>query len=231
MLIKRFKEWITTLLGLLLLAGAGFMLYKGKITTGEFTAFMPVCLGLFWAKNSFITDLTKLGRGGAAVILVLLALTACRTTKIPAVPTLPATTSSSSTNTATSGGETQNGYTKPDSASIKALVACDSLGNVYIRQIASLQTGHSVKPSVTVKDNYITLKCEVDSLAVYNKWLRFYNQTSDTLIQVKTLPGTVTNELTWLQTFLVKLGWAFVGFIVLLAGYIFLRFKKLINPF
>jgi len=187
MIAKRLKEWITTLIGLALLAGAGFMLYKGKITTGEFTAFLPVCLGLFWAKNSFITDLTKIGKGGAAVILVLLTLTACRTSRLPAAPSLPTTTSSSSANTTTSGGETQNGYTKPDSASIKALMACDSLGNVYIKQIASLQTGHSVKPSVSIQDNYIYLKCDVDSLAVYNKWLRFYDTTSDTASSIQVL--------------------------------------------
>ena len=75
MLLDRLKEWITSLLGLLLLAGAGYLLYLGKITMGEFSAFMPVCLGLLWAKNSFITDIFK-AKGGAVLLILLWAMSA-----------------------------------------------------------------------------------------------------------------------------------------------------------
>lgn len=225
MLLKRFKEWITTLLGLALAAAAGYMLFIGKITAAEFTAFLPICIGLIWAKNSFLTDIFKRGSGGAALVLIaIVTMTGCRTPKIPA-PVLPSIISNSSTNNVSSGGTAQAGYTKPDSASIKALMACDSLGNVYIRTIADLQMGHNVKPSIQVKDNYIYLKCNVDSLAVYEKWLRFYNSTSDTVTQVQYLPGTVTNELKWYQKLLIKLGWLFCGSVLLGIAYIVYKLK------
>jgi hypothetical protein len=162
----------------------------------------------------------------AAVLLLMFLLTGgCRTQRGSVAPILPAVISSTSTSNITSGGTEQAGYTKPDSASIKALMACDSLGNVYIRQIASLQMGQNVKPSIQVKDNYIYLKCNVDSLAVYEKWLRFYNRTSDTINQVKYLPGEVTNELTWLQSLLIKLGWIFIACLVTGAIYIVIKLK------
>lgn len=226
MLVKRIKEWITTVLGLCLMAGSAYMAYMGKITWGEFVAFLPVCIGLFWAKNSFITDLLKIGKGGAAVLLVVLITTSCRTPRHTVQPVLPSATSSSSTNTIITGGTQQQGYTKPDSASIKALMACDSLGNVYIRQIASLQMGLNVKPSVTVKDNYVYLQCKIDSMAVFNKWLTYHQVQSDTVTEVKYLPGEVVEkDLKWWKQTLMYTGAA--ALVILLIFVV----KKFYNPF
>lgn len=226
MLVKRIKEWITTVLGMILLAGSAFLTYKGTITIGEFTAFLPVCMGLLWAKNSFITDLTKLGKGGAAVItLLLITSTGCRTQLGSAPPVSPISTSSSSASTVSSGGERQEGYTKPDSASIKALLYCDSIGNVQMRYIAKLESGRNVKPEMKIKDNYIYLKCTVDSAEVWNKWSRFREQKSDTVTETRYLPGEVTNVLTWFQKFMIKLGWAFTLSFVLFVLWILYKLK------
>jgi len=225
MIVKRLKEWITTVLGLLLLAGACFLLYQGKITAGEFTAFLPVAIGLFWAKNSFITDMFKRGSGAAVLLLMLVIAGGCRTQKPPVAPIPPTVSTTTATNNTTSGGTEQSGYTKPDSSSLKALVACDSLGNVYIKEIAELKAGRNVKPSVKIKDNFIYVKCEVDSAAVFNKWSRFYVTQSDTSNKIEYLPGTVTNELTWLQELLVKLGWLFIASVVTFLIYLVIKLK------
>lgn len=158
------------------------------------------------------------------LLLLIAVLSGCRTPRT-IQPVLPSVINSSFSNSVTSGGENQQGYTKSDSASLKALVACDSLGNVYIRQIAALQMGHNVKPSIEIRDNYIYLKCEVDSLAVYNKWLRFYDATSDTASTIQYLPGTVTNELSWTQKLMIKLGWLFVASIVTFLIYLMYKIK------
>ena len=54
-----------------------------------------------------------------------------------------------------------------DSASIKALLECNEKGEVQIKEIAELKAGLSVKPKMKLVDNYIYLKCEVDSFRVY----------------------------------------------------------------
>lgn len=224
LLINRIKEWVTTVLGLVLLAGAGYLLFLGKITAGEFLAFLPVCIGLFWAKNSFITDMLKPGKGTAAVLLLLmLTSTACHTSRTIATP--PSVTSSSSINNISDGGETQQGYTKPDSSSIKALLYCDSLGNVQMKYIAELLMGNAVKPKVSIKDNYIYLQCKIDSAQVYNKYSRFYRSKTDTVTQTEYLPGVTTNELTWAQSTMVKLGWLFIASVILFILYIVYKRK------
>ncbi len=221
MLLKRFKEWITTLVGLALLAGAGLMLYTGKISTGEFLAFLPVCIGLIWAKNSFLTDIFKKGGGAAAfLIIAVLLVSSCRVTKPPVAPVIPpAVVNTSSTVNTSSGGTAQQGYTEPDSASIIALVACDSTGKIYLKTIEQLKAGNNVKPEIKIRDNYITLKCVVDSAQVWVKWDRFSTKVSDTVRTVQYLPGTVTNQLTWFQKTMVGSGyvlWAIVALFVIL---------------
>jgi hypothetical protein len=46
------KNWKSTVVGVGLLVGAGAFLWFGKITMGEFTAFVPVCAGFIWVKDS-----------------------------------------------------------------------------------------------------------------------------------------------------------------------------------
>ncbi|MPM00624.1 hypothetical protein SDC9_46851 [bioreactor metagenome] len=55
-----------------------------------------------------------------------------------------------------------------DSSAIKAKLAVDSAGNIYIVRIDSVDIGnHVAPPQLDIKDNYITAKCNVDSFAVY----------------------------------------------------------------
>lgn len=57
-----------------------------------------------------------------------------------------------------------------DSAWLKGLLKCDSLGNAYLAQITELKTGKNVRAKVIVRDNKIYVGCNVDSASVYIAW-------------------------------------------------------------
>lgn len=82
-----------------------------------------------------------------------------------------------------------------DSASIKALLECDSLGNVHIKEITELKAGLMVKPSIKLVDNYITTECKVDSFLVY-KIMKLRFDTIQEKIEVKTDIKQVIQEET-----------------------------------
>lgn len=90
-------------------------------------------------------------------------------------------------------------FTKPDSSSIIALIRCDSLGNAYLSEIKELKIGRSTIPEVQVKDNYIYLKCRVDSMSVYQAFYKRYESTKDTASTVITIykdkPATAFQKL------------------------------------
>lgn len=72
-----------------------------------------------------------------------------------------------------------------DSSWLKALLKCDSTGNVYIAELAGYKAGKNVQaPKIVVRDNYIEVRCRVDSMAVYARMKdRFFyrEQTSSTI--------------------------------------------------
>ena len=45
---------VTTIIGMILLIGAAVMFYIERITWQEFTAFIPFCLTMLWAKDTII---------------------------------------------------------------------------------------------------------------------------------------------------------------------------------
>ncbi len=57
---------------------------------------------------------------------------------------------------------------KPDSSSVEALLECDSLGNVRIVEITSLQ-GEIVKLETQLKNNRLNAKAKTDTVKVYIK--------------------------------------------------------------
>ena len=48
------KNWITSLIGLLLLIGGAYLVFAGKLNFTEFSAFIPTCFLLFRAKDSLL---------------------------------------------------------------------------------------------------------------------------------------------------------------------------------
>lgn len=76
-------------------------------------------------------------------------------------------------------------YTLPDSASIVALIRCDSIGNAYLSEIERLSIGRSIKPSILVRDNRAIFECRVDSMAVYLSISRRMEANVDTTYKVE----------------------------------------------
>lgn len=156
------------------------------------------------------------------IVLLMLALAGCRVAK--PVPVLQSTLKEYVYVSDTVA------YSVPDSAAIEALAACDSLGNVYIRQITSLQTGGHTKPEIRVKDNYITLKCKVDSAAVFVKMSRIYKSGQQTVSVPVEVPVYVDKPLNLLQRTLRTFGWIFMLELFAAVAYLIYRLRNLLNP-
>lgn len=104
---------------------------------------------------------------------------------------------------------------KRDTATIKALMKCDSLGNVYIEQISELKLGNKVKPEIQIIDNIITLDCIVDSISIYLMWKERYIEKADSTTVVPQPVkqqgffhsiGKFINQLMWLVVIVVIVG-------------------------
>jgi hypothetical protein len=113
------------------------------------------------------------------LLLALVALIGCRSNKPVTSTTTKVIVSERQIDTVL--------FTRPDSASIVALIRCDSLGNAYLSEIQKLQSGKAVKPSLSVKDNKAFFDCKVDSMAVFLKLYRKYESVSDTSSTVVTI--------------------------------------------
>lgn len=110
----------------------------------------------------------------------------------------------------------------PDSSWLKALLECDSAGNVLLRQITELQAGQRVKPSITLTGNILKVDCKVDSAAVYFSWKeRHITKATDSLVfKTTTVP---VNFVTDWQSFQIYLGRIFMA--VMAGAALFLIFK------
>lgn len=115
-----------------------------------------------------------------------------------------------------------------DSASIRALLECDSLGRVRIREIQSLKSGLRVRaPTLKLEGNALTAQAEVDSMSIYLQLrdrfeTRVRNDTSSTETVI-----SVYRQTGW-QKFLC---WSGAIVWLLLVGYasikIYSRFKPI----
>ena len=70
-------------------------------------------------------------------------------------------------------------YVAADSSLLKLLLDCDENGKVLLRELLGYKSGKNVQvPAVNVTGNVLTIKCKVDSLAVYNRYrLHFKSKT------------------------------------------------------
>lgn len=104
---------------------------------------------------------------------------------------------------------------EPDSASMRALLECDSMGNVLLRELEQEQ-GRNIALSATLKGNVITVDCKQDSLQqLVNRLrevLREY-ETNDTkeVVTVEVVPKyyRFTSWAFWIVVviLLIRLAW------------------------
>lgn len=108
-------------------------------------------------------------------------------------------------------------YVPADSASIKALIECDSLGNAYIKEITELKSGKNVKPAIQLKNNVLKMDCKIDSLAVYFAWKETHIRNTRDSVSVQTIVERV-NELTKWQRTQIQAGRLLFIILIILIG-------------
>jgi len=118
-----------------------------------------------------------------------------------------------------------------DSASIRALVECDSLGQVKIKEIQSLKSGKHLKPPdikiirVSPKQSVIEATCQVDSLAIF-LILKDREKTS-----VTTITKTIITKKPWSNWQKIQLWFGRISFLALLIylGFVTGLFKMILK--
>ena len=114
---------------------------------------------------------------------------------------------------------------KADSSSIQLLIECDSLNEAYLSRLLTYQAGtNSMIPEVIIKDRILTVKCKVDSMAVYSKIKEKYHEQTQVKIEKETIV-VETNKLTKFQKFMQWMGWCFIVISILLGIF---KLKKII---
>lgn len=78
-------------------------------------------------------------------------------------------------------------YTKPDTATLNALIKCDSAGNAYIAEITNLKNGRGTRSQISLKNSQLQVDCIVDSMAVYLQMSSKYESTNDSTQTVITI--------------------------------------------
>lgn len=112
-------------------------------------------------------------------------------------------------------------FSRPDSATILALIKCDSAGNAYLSQILELELGKSVKPEIIVKENTIRLNCIVDSMAVYARMYKRFESKKDTTSTVITIYRDKPKSAA--RKFLNGMLLIFIGASLTVAGFIYYK--------
>lgn len=113
---------------------------------------------------------------------------------------------------------------KPDQATTKALLECDSTGNVLIRQLAEYKAGERLKPPrINVQDNVLTATAETDSLSIYLALKDRYAERADTVYIDKSKIIEV-NRLNGWQKFRIWIGNVML---IIIPIVIYLKIKKI----
>jgi hypothetical protein len=107
-----------------------------------------------------------------------------------------------------------------DSAGFRALLECDSLGQVRVKQIQDYYAGQFIKPKVVIKDNYVTLDCKIDSAGVYVYWKERHESKEQTITTVNVVKENYVTGFQWAQI------WAGRVFVLLLLLYVAYRVLK-----
>ncbi len=112
----------------------------------------------------------------------------------------------------------------PDSSLVRALIECDSLGRARLSELLDYRAGDRISPPViTMVDNILTAKAQVDSFKIYARLKDRYEEhrTSDTVVET-----VEVNKLTAWQKVRLRLGEAMM---VAVALWIVRSVKKVRN--
>jgi hypothetical protein len=105
---------------------------------------------------------------------------------------------------------------KPDSASMKAKLKCDSLGNVLVSELLDYKTGKKVTIRWRVIDNILYVECDYSGYElIINLQQQHYRQTIDRL---KTVTITTWSPNWWEKLYLTigkSFVWVLLGLIII----------------
>ena len=92
-----------------------------------------------------------------------------------------------------------------DSALINALLECDSIGNVLLKQITAYEAGKHVKPPrLDIRDNVLTATVKVDSFGIFMTFRERYVERTD-YMESQEKEIVYVNRLTEWQKFRIRL--------------------------
>ena len=115
-------------------------------------------------------------------------------------------------------------YIPPDQATAKALLECDSTGQILIRQIETLQGKLNAKANIRIIGNTIIADCLCDSMQIYmqlkDRYQTTTTNTSETKIQ------WMEKELKWWQRCLIWIGGITLLTAIIFAIFMIIKIKK-----
>lgn len=95
---------------------------------------------------------------------------------------------------------------KADASLIRALLECDSAGNVLLKRILEYEAGkHVAPPQLDIQDNILTATANVDSFGIFMTFRERYVERTDYL-ESNEKEIVYVNRLTGWQKFRVRLG-------------------------
>ena len=146
----------------------------------------------------------------AVIILIALCLQSCSRR---ALPTSSSTTAIFDSEVTVETLRDTVVTVKADSALIRALIECDSLGQAHIRQLVEYRAGERLRPpKIDIKDNVLTAAAQVDSMAIYLQLKDRLQVREHNKSEIKVIHQTVeTNRLTWWQKWLLWIGVFYLG--------------------
>ncbi len=115
---------------------------------------------------------------------------------------------------------------KPDSATIKALIYCDSLGNAHIKEITELRAGQRVKQDIKLENNVLTTTATIDSAAIYFQYKNTHAQEfkQEKIKEInKSQEKQENSSDTNIKKTVYKLPWWIWGLIIVGVGFVVVK--------
>lgn len=111
---------------------------------------------------------------------------------------------------------------EPDSALLTALLECDSLGQVHIKQLMDYKAGGYIKPpQLSISNNQLKVISSTDSMEIYLQLKERHTLQSTASVVSKEIE---VNRLSWWQTLWCSLGK--IGAVVMVLSFVLWIVKK-----
>lgn len=118
-------------------------------------------------------------------------------------------------------------FVEQDESSLKALLECDSNGQVLVKQLMEYKAGkHAAPPIFVIQDNIIDIDNIIDSFSIYTHWKERFTSNDTNTVREKlttiTQPAERIYFNTWWDRLFIKIGKASLVFLLLYLGYKFI---------